>query len=1207
MNAVMTWLAGATVLWAAALAVDAMFARQRPLAVSALWNAVLVAALALGPAAWLLPRWELAVLPAQPSRMRAIEAPGPASLREEVIVESPPPVPQSLELPAEALVPAPRREAFAPPTPPTWSGRWRSQNADLGAVLAAFYAFGVTLMLLRLAANLVAVGRLRRQARPLEAAAWLARLEHWRRKVVPRRSIALLASDKVSAPIVLGWRRSAIVIPIALVDEPDTKIVDAILVHELAHVERADCGWQLVERLVQAVYWFHPLVWLAGRRIAAVRERACDDFAIHALADRNSYAETLLEMASRLTGRRPLGLAMAVVRRSRLERRLEAIEHSVGHSRCQTGRPTAVAITSLLLAAVAGGLTLRVVRAEEPADVTPHLKAPASAVEANVTSAPTADTPPMRTRIDMRTTLQKWIGLLELKDYAAFAESFDAPLKTLLPPARLAEIFTELTTDYGTLRNIRDKWKIRRYGLEWFDIVTPQFERAELELRLIVDKQSGVISALWIAPFEGPEAPSGFDRARYAFGMAAEQAARAELSLSAEAVDANDRPTHAQFRFFAALEPDDPRVRPTDWFDAQTSIVWQDVTNGGDGERHLPPGRYRVTAHAAPRGNGSHHAPFAMSDVVQLEAGQAPAVVRVRFVPGSTLVVRAVDADTGQAVDDVWLTLKRADHDFPPNWQGLPTSVERLPGVYTFDDLPAGPYVLSGGKFARSPTDVRRKLVEPRVLVEMRPGQNQDLEVAFRAARLDEAEIAKAWPWVATGRVTDPAGKPIAGATVRIATGLMTLLGGGSTSTNADGRYLLRFAQGIGTSDPVALQAACISADKPGYFETNLNRQGSLAMALRQPEAKYLQRWNAKFAFLPHEPREVNFTLARAAAIRVRLVDARDEAIAGARVSLVGEQSPGGSAVSPGTTSNGGRAAFETPLNFKWSFAATAEKTLSGRSQAFELTAAGDYNVTLRLRREQTQDVSVLDVVEFLRDGRDVKAEVLRDDPLTRSPLEGEPLKEAFEILHRVRAANRAWWFERPPETVERIGYDFLLRGERQSFAYEKAKRPFDHWVAHALSYSPAAAMLCAAPQRATIRMLDAGPEEIRIAYTAKEHLGYSGGNGVGGTWFKFRSGQTREGILTLDAKRMTPLEHQFNGNARETFSDYMQLPDGTWAPRRVRVSYDGNPYFDWKFDVYEPGVWLFSKSLNVDEPEGEPIATVENVTINGQPARRLP
>jgi beta-lactamase regulating signal transducer with metallopeptidase domain len=119
-----------------------------------------------------------------------------------------------------------------------------------------------------------------------------------------------------------GVRHPAIVFPPDAPDWPEDDLNRAI-VHELEHVWRRDWIWHCLARTVCAVYWFHPLVWIAARRLAVEAERACDD-AVLGRSDATAYADQLIELARRLSAARK-SPALAMANRSDLSTRIGAL------------------------------------------------------------------------------------------------------------------------------------------------------------------------------------------------------------------------------------------------------------------------------------------------------------------------------------------------------------------------------------------------------------------------------------------------------------------------------------------------------------------------------------------------------------------------------------------------------------------------------------------------------------------------------------------------------------------------------------------------------------------------------------------------------------------------------------------------------------------------------------------------------------------
>ena len=130
------------------------------------------------------------------------------------------------------------------------------------------------------------------------------------------------------SPAVCGLFRPAILIPESLAEHFSEEQMRAVLLHELIHLRRRDVWLNFWQSLLQIVYWWHPLVWVANARIRRVREEAVDDAVMLALAgEAETYAPTLLEVA-KLALNRPLaslGLVGILESRSALRERIERL------------------------------------------------------------------------------------------------------------------------------------------------------------------------------------------------------------------------------------------------------------------------------------------------------------------------------------------------------------------------------------------------------------------------------------------------------------------------------------------------------------------------------------------------------------------------------------------------------------------------------------------------------------------------------------------------------------------------------------------------------------------------------------------------------------------------------------------------------------------------------------------------------------------
>lgn len=272
--------------------------------------------------------------------------------------------------------PAAAAVTSAAPSRPHWS---------LEGLLAVLWAAGAVLLLLPVAVGWAGVRRLERRSRPFETGP----VAHLCTRLALRLGVAaevrLVAGPAGSMPMTWGIRRPVVMLPEDAAGWALPRL-EAVLLHELAHVKRRDCLTQLLAELVRALHWPDPLAWVAARRLRIERERACDDAALAGGARPSAYARELLELARGYRASRATALAaVAMARPSQLSDRLLAVldEH---RPRGGIGRRLAVRTVTL-----AAGLTLLVAAAAPavPAGATPEA-AVATAVATAAAEPPTA-------------------------------------------------------------------------------------------------------------------------------------------------------------------------------------------------------------------------------------------------------------------------------------------------------------------------------------------------------------------------------------------------------------------------------------------------------------------------------------------------------------------------------------------------------------------------------------------------------------------------------------------------------------------------------------------------------------------------------------------------------------------------------------------------------------------------------------------------
>lgn len=315
------------------------------------WFTGLMGVLSLPLFSAALPAWDLPLLPA------------PAAV-------SPAITPEAAAATSVDRAAAPRSTEFVLPLPAT-AREW------LPGAAVALAAFGVAAGVVWLSVGFWGVSRIGRRAQVVRDTGWLRAAHDAAEQMGLRRPVLLLRSRAPVMPATWGLLWPSVVLPSVAEQWTDDRR-SAVLAHELAHVKRFDCLTQALAQVTCALFWWHPGVWYAARRLRVERERACDDLVLGAGARPSDYAAHLLEIARMHKNLRLAAPALvSVARPSHLESRLLWVLDAARVRTPPSGRATLLTLV-FAVAIVASLAAMRPVYGEGPRPLASAVADPAS-------------------------------------------------------------------------------------------------------------------------------------------------------------------------------------------------------------------------------------------------------------------------------------------------------------------------------------------------------------------------------------------------------------------------------------------------------------------------------------------------------------------------------------------------------------------------------------------------------------------------------------------------------------------------------------------------------------------------------------------------------------------------------------------------------------------------------------------------------------
>lgn len=163
-------------------------------------------------------------------------------------------------------------------------------------ILVGLYIAGVGVMCIKLVADLAQLQQIRKKMVLPVDSAWEHYLDKLQQQLrIPRR-VKLLISQYLQVPVMIGFLKPVILVPVSMFNNLSAEQLEAILLHELAHIKRNDYILNIFQSIVETALFFNPFVWWISKYIRLEREHCCDDMVLAHTSQPLHYAKALVAL-----------------------------------------------------------------------------------------------------------------------------------------------------------------------------------------------------------------------------------------------------------------------------------------------------------------------------------------------------------------------------------------------------------------------------------------------------------------------------------------------------------------------------------------------------------------------------------------------------------------------------------------------------------------------------------------------------------------------------------------------------------------------------------------------------------------------------------------------------------------------------------------------------------------------------------------------
>ena len=164
------------------------------------------------------------------------------------------------------------------------------------SLIVTLWLMGMLFFFLRLLGGIAYVERLKYQKQNKLPNEWQQIFEKLVARFPMKKTVRLAESSLAKVPMVIGYFKPIILFPVGAVNQLSTQEVEAVLAHELAHIYRNDYLLNIIQSIIEIIFYYHPAVWWISANIRTERENCCDDIAVQLCGNSLTYVKALVNL-----------------------------------------------------------------------------------------------------------------------------------------------------------------------------------------------------------------------------------------------------------------------------------------------------------------------------------------------------------------------------------------------------------------------------------------------------------------------------------------------------------------------------------------------------------------------------------------------------------------------------------------------------------------------------------------------------------------------------------------------------------------------------------------------------------------------------------------------------------------------------------------------------------------------------------------------